>query len=477
VVTWLWWSWIIFLGIRATFVDHGLMATFDLTEGRVSAQLTRMTLPFFFGMFSMILASMIETIYIGILGAKELAAYSFMFPVIMALTSISMGVGVGASSLIARAEGEGDRERVKRITTHTVYLTLAITMALSASTYFWLTELYSMIGAKGEVLELVVAFAEVWVIGLFSFTLPMVASTVLRSLGIAKAPGYIMTITSGMQLIVSPVLIFGLLGFPALGIVGSAYAFIVIGLVRIVAFTILVANEHIFLVRKTFQGFVASSKAIMHIALPSMLSSLIGPISMGITIALLAAHGDLIVAAFGIVSRVEMLVTMILGALSSSVAPFVGQNWGARKIDRIYIGLNLADRFCLLWGVVCFVVLALVGEFFVSLINDDPVLVDAAGWFLLIVPLSFGLMGIGQIGSSLFIALGKPMPPTVLSILRTVVIYIPMAIYFDSLWGFKGIFAALLVANILFGVAAFIWGRAMLKTEIRLHGLQSPALV
>ena len=54
----------------------------------------------------MILASMIETIYIGILGAKELAAYSFMFPVIMALTSISMGVGIGASSLIARAEGE-----------------------------------------------------------------------------------------------------------------------------------------------------------------------------------------------------------------------------------------------------------------------------------------------------------------------------------------------------------------------------------
>jgi len=446
------------------------VAILDLTKGAVGAQLTRMTIPYFLGISSMILASMIETIYIGILGAKELAAYSFMFPVIMALTSISMGVGVGASSLIARAEGEGDRRQVKRLATHTVFLTLALTLLLSCSTYFFLEFFYASMGAEGEVLQLVVAYAEIWVVfGLVSFTIPMVSSTVLRALGIAKVPGYIMTITSGVQLIVSPILIFGLFGVPAQGLLGSAYGFLIIGIIRIIAFAVLVANENILLTTDVLKGWLLSAKAIMHIALPSMLSSLIGPVSIGITIALLAAHGDVIVAAFGVVSRIEMLVTMILGALASSVAPFVGQNWGAKQDDRIKEGLSIAYRFCLLWGVVCFIVLGLFGDNLVSLINDDKQLIEAAGWFMFIVPISFGLMGVGQVAASVFIALGKPLPPTILSILRTVVVYIPMAIVFDRYWGYMGIFIALMVANVLFGGAAYAWGRVMLRRELLLR--------
>jgi putative MATE family efflux protein len=443
------------------------VAILDLTKGAVGAQLTRMTIPYFLGISSMILASMIETIYIGILGAKELAAYSFMFPVIMALTSISMGVGIGASSLIARAEGEGNREQVKKLATHTVFLTLALTLVLSFSTYFYLEFFYAAMGAEGEVLQLVVAYAEIWVVfGLVSFTIPMVTSTVLRALGIAKLPGYIMTITSGVQLVVSPVLIFGLFGVPAQGLLGSAYGFLIIGFIRIIAFGVLVARENILLTRGVFSGWLLSARAIMHIALPSMLSSLIGPISIGITIALLAAHGDVIVAAFGVVSRIEMLVTMILGALASSVAPFVGQNWGAKQDDRVQEGLSIAYRFCLFWGVLCFIVLGLFGGNLVGLINDDEQLIEAAGWFMIIVPISFGLMGIGQVAASVFIALGKPMPPTVLSILRTVVVYIPMAIVFDRYWGYIGIFISLMVANVLFGVAAYAWGKIMLRKEI-----------
>jgi len=443
------------------------VATVDLTKGAVGAQLTRMTIPYFLGISSMILASMIETIYIGILGAKELAAYSFMFPVIMALTSISMGVGIGASSLIARAEGEGNREQVKKLATHTVFLTLALTLALSSSTYFFLEFFYASMGAEGEVLQLVVAYAEIWVVfGLVSFTIPMVASTVLRALGMAKLPGYIMTITSGVQLVVSPILIFGLFGVPAQGLLGSAYGFLIIGFIRIIAFSVLVASENILLTREVLKGWLLSARVIMHIALPSMLSSLIGPISIGITIALLAAHGDVIVAAFGVVSRIEMLVTMILGALASSVAPFVGQNWGAKQDDRVQEGLSKAYRFCLFWGVLCFIVLGLFGRNLVGLINDDEQLIEASGWFMIIVPISFGLMGVGQVAASVFIALGKPMPPTVLSILRTVVVYIPMAIVFDRYWGYIGIFISLMVANVLFGVAAYGWGKIMLRQEI-----------
>lgn len=443
------------------------MATQDLTKGSVGSQLTRMTIPYFLGISSMILASMIETIYIGALGAKELAAYSFMFPVIMALTSLSMGIGIGASSVIARAEGSGNRGLVMRYVTHSLILTLALTLLLVSLVLPLLRTLYGAMGAEGEVLDLVVSFAEVWIIGLLTFTLPMVASSVLRALGIARAPGFIMTVSALAQLVVSPILIFGLFGLPAYGIVGSAYAFIFIGLFRLAAFVYLVLREDIMIFDEVMRDFIASVKAIMHIALPAMLSNLIGPITLGITIALLASHGDSVVAGFGVVSRIEMLVTMILGALASSVAPFVGQNWGAGMPERIQRCLVISYSFCLAWGVLCFVVLAPSGEFLVGLINDDQQLVDTAGMFLLIVPISFGLMGVGHIAGSLFVALGKPMPPTYLSILRSIVIYVPLAIFLDRLYGYTGIFAAIVIANFLYGTVAFLWGRAMFLSELR----------
>ena len=173
--------------------------------------------------------------------------------------------------------------------------------------------------------------------------------------------------------------------------------------------------------------------------------------------------------AFGVASRFEMLLTMILGALSSSVAPFVGQNWGARQLDRIHEGLRLSYAFCLIWGVVCMATLGPFGETLVALINEEPQLVAAAGLFLLIVPVSFGPMGVGQVASSVFVALGKPLPPTILSIARTVVVYIPLAFLFDHFWGYMGIFVALLVSNLLFGIVAWWWGRVMLAKEIALR--------
>ena len=455
------------LGFGFDSNQYASMAVQDLTKGGVGSQLTRMTIPFFLGISSMILGSMIETIYVGMLGAKELAAYSFMFPVIMGLTSLSMGVGIGASSVISRAEGSGDRELAIRYVTHTFILTTVLSVLLISSVYFWLEDLYAMIGAEGEVLALVVSFARIWVLGLFTFTLPMVASTVLRAFGIARAPGSIMTISALVQIIVSPVLIFGFFGLPAFGLLGSAYSFVLIGVFRVLAFVYLVLREDILLHRKIFQDFVRSVGAIMKIAVPAMLSNLIGPITLGITIALLAEHGDSVVAGFGIVSRIEMLITMILGALASSVAPFVGQNWGAGKIERIRRGLFISYVFCLCWGIVCFLLLAPSGEFLVTWINDDAALIDAATWFLIIVPVSFGLMGMGNIAGSLFVALGKPIPPTLLAILRSIVIYLPLAIYLDDQFGYVGIFSAIVIANFAYGIAAFLWGRLMFEGELR----------
>jgi putative MATE family efflux protein len=441
----------------------------DLTQGSIGAHLTRMTIPMFLGVSSMIVASMVDTIYIGIIGAAELAAYSFTFPLIMGLSGVSMGVGTGAASLIARAQGEGDKIRVRRFATHSLLLTMVFVLTLMGLALIFLEDIFSLIGAQPDILPLVIEYMSIWIVGLPLFSMPMVASTVLRSVGNAKLPGLVMILTSVVQVVLAPLLIFGLLGFLELGFVGSAWASIVSGLIRTIAmFAILIFSERLLQFGKgMLKGFVASTRSVLYIGFPSILNSLIGPVSMAIVIRLLSSHGPEVVAGFGITSRFEMLVMMVLMSLSSSVGPFVGQNWGARKIDRVYKGLNAAYKFCLIWGVVSFVVLAPFGDNLVALVNDDPRLVESAGWYLLLVPFSFGLLGIGMMSGALFVALGRPVPTTVLALFRMIVVYLPLAILFDHYWGYIGVFVATTLANLIVGCVAFFWSRRILVREIR----------
>lgn len=440
----------------------------DLTQGPVGTHLTRLTMPMFLGISSMIVASMVDAIYIGILGAEELAAYSFTYPLVMALFSLSMGMGNGASSIIARAQGKGDRYKVKLFTTHALLLTIILGLCLTFVTWHFQSRIFTLMGAEGEVHAIVVGFFNIWILGLILYTLPMVVSTLLRSVGNARIPGYIMTSTSALQMVLAPIMIFGLLGMPEMGLLGSVWAAILSGIVRTFAMLwVLVVSEKLLLTGvQVIKGLWESTNAILYIGLPSMLSNLIGPFSMGVIIWLLAEHGPSVVAGFGITSRIEMLMTMILMSLSSSIGPFVGQNWGARKVDRIYLALSKSDWFCLFWGVFCFVLLAPFGEFWISLINEDAELVSSAAWYLLLVPITYSLLGIGMTSSSVFVALGKPLPGLVLSVMRMIIVYIPLAMLFNFYWGYIGVFVATGIANCVMGVLSYVWCRRTIRTSI-----------
>lgn len=451
-----------------TVMANGGSSQRDLTQGDIGKQLLFLAIPMFLGISSMIVASMIDTIYIGILGAAELAALSYTFPLIMGLSSISMGVGMGASSLISRAFGVGDSDSVKVLATHAMLLTFVFVAALAAAGYLYIGELFTLMGAQPEILPLVLDYMSIWLVGLPLFAIPMVGSTIARAVGNARVPGYAMVAGSAFQVAISPLLIFGLLGFPDWGFAGSAWAFVFSGVVRllIMSYVILFQERLIVWEIPRLRQVIRSWNSILYIGVPSMLSSLIGPVTLAIILRLLSAHGADVVAGFGIASRVDMLATMVIMSLSSSIAPFVGQNWGARKIERIHSGLRISYTFCLVWGLVCALILGPFGGNIIFLINETPGVVDSAGLFLMIVPISFGFLGVGSMAGSMLVALGKPIPNLIMSIMRMVVVYLPMAVVGDMYWGYLGIFVATSLANVIMGLVAFVWGRSILTREI-----------
>ncbi len=419
----------------------------------------------FVGMAASIVASLFETVYIGVIGTAELAAVSFTFPVVMLVTGLAMGLGTGASSIIARTMGAGDRDKVRSLASHCLILVISVILTMAIVCRSYSEPIFKLLGAQPHILPLIVEYMDVWFLGLTLYVTSIVGTFLIRATGSVMMPGLIPAIGATLQVIIAPFLIFGIGPAPELGLVGAAWAFVIARTISFsVTFFVITVREK--LITMNLNGLIASWRQILHVGLPATATSLIVPVSMGIITRMLASHGPEVVAGFGVGSRVDALVTMIVMAVSMTTGPFIGQNWGARKFDRVNQALSLTYRFSILWGVFAFLFMLLAGEYLVTLINDDPKVVETAANFLIIIPLSIGFMGITAIASTCFNALGKPLPPLILSINRMFLVYIPLALLGDYLWGYIGIFIATSATTILMGIVAWYWNKLIIRREI-----------
>src|SRR5262245_29770832 len=192
------------------------------TEGPVAGHVLRLAGFMVMGFLAMTATQLVEVIYLGIVGTDELAAISYTFPIVLSLNAAARGIGIGASAVIARAVGTGDRDRAAVLVTHCLTLVAAFSLACTALGVWGARPLLALLGAHGHVLELATLYMHIWFGAFAFFAMSMVGTNLLRSVGNAAVPGFVMTFGSLLQMIAGPFLIFGWLDAPALGIAGAA---------------------------------------------------------------------------------------------------------------------------------------------------------------------------------------------------------------------------------------------------------------
>ena len=148
---------------------------------------------------------------------------------------------------------------------------------------------------------------------------------------------------------------------------------------------------------------------------------------------------------------------MLIFALSGSIGPFVGQNWGAHRVDRVRNGVTASYLFCLGWGLLVAAPLLLFGNSIAALIDTSPEVITVAATYFALVPLSYGLWGVLMMSSASFNALGKPLPSTALSFGRMLIVYMPLATVLNDSFGYVGIFVATALSNAMFGIISWRW--------------------
>lgn len=433
------------------------MAQKDLTQGRVTVSLFQLTLPMMIAVSTNILVSMFEIGFIGQLGTAEVAAITFTFPLTMVLSSIALGIGIGTSSVIARSVGGGNSDDVRRLGTHSIILTGLVMALLSLAGWLAIDPAFTAMGASAEMMPLIHDYLDIYYPSVVLYTTAMVASSVLRANGNANFPGAIMTMGAILNLILDPILIFGWFGFPRMELAGAATAMAATRLLMMIILLNYLFRNQLLLVSSVLKNFWDSCKRILHVGIPAIATQMIGPVTAAIITRMLAAHGEVVVAGFGVATRIEAVSIMFLFALSGSIGPFVGQNWGAKRLDRVKGGLNAAYGFCLVWGLIAALMVWLFGSEIASLVDDNPEAAAAAALYLAIVPWTYGLWGILMMASASFNALGKPLPSTALSFTRMFIVYVPLAMFMNAQFGYQGIFYATAISNGLMGVCGYIW--------------------
>ena len=431
----------------------------DLTQGPVARGLFRLTAPMMLAISSSVIVQMIEIGFIGQLGTAQIAAVTFTFPITMMLTSVAMGVSIGTSSVIARRVGGGDWDDVRRFATHSLLLVGLLLSVLALIGALTIRPVFEALGAHGAVLDYIHDYLLIYYPGTVLFTVTMVTGSTMRATGDARIPGLIMTGGAFLNLALDPILIFGWFGAPRLELTGAAVAMVLSRLVMTgLLFYFAIAKDRLFLPLRQWRGKVlASWREILNIGLPAMATQMIGPISGAIITRLLASHGHDVVAGFGVAGRIEGVAVMLLFALSGSIGPFVGQNWGKGDLDRVHAGVRVAYQFSIAWGAFAWLVLMVIGDQVVPLIDKNPEVISVARHYLAIVPVSYGLWGVLMMASASFNSLGKPIPSTVMAFTRMVVLYVPLAMLADHLFGYTGIFVATATANCVMGYWGYVW--------------------
>lgn len=433
----------------------------NFLEGDISPQLRHLAIPMVWGILSINLFTIADTFYVAQLGTQQLAAMSFTFPVVLIYLGFLFSLSVGTSSIVARAFGRGDMDKVKVYTTSSLLLTVVTVLITSTIGFLTIDPVFRLLGAGEQTLSFIHEYMVVWYAGQIFLALPMVGNAAIRGSGDTRFPAAIMSLASVLNIIIDPFLIFGWAGLPRLEMTGAALTTVIsYAFTMCVGLYVLHYKKQMMTFALTVQDVLSAWTKTLYIAVPAMFSNLITPVSAAVITWMVADYGKEAVAALGIATRIESLSGVVFYALTIGAGIFIGQNAGAGNYGRIHQVLGIAVRYIMVWGVFLAIVMALGAREIPSWFDDNPDVVAYAAQYMYIVPISFGLMGLVVLTGGAFNAVGKPLPATLLMVMRAFAVYVPLAWLGQHWLGFTGIMLATAATNIIVGAIAWTWGIA-----------------
>lgn len=443
----------------------------DRIELLANAPVTRaimvMSLPVVMGMMVQVLYNLVDTFFIGKLGdPNQLAAANLAMPIFILMMALGGMIGTGASSYISRSLGEKRQDQADKTLTIGFFLCIFLGAIVTLIGLVFLKSLVTVLGASADTS----GFASEYVLVLFLGGIPIMANyalgQLLRAEGDAMGSVFGMLLGTVTNIILDPIFIFAF----GLGVRGAAIATVLGNLVSLIFYLGRYAQHRTLLQikPKLFSFDRKIFREIFSIGIPSSLSQALMGVAMIVLNNIAAGYSDIVVAGFGVSTRIISTGTFVFMGFAAGCQPLLGYNYGAKNYPRVRAIIVQGVIITSVIGVVLSIILGLFARSITGVFTSTPEVVATATIILRALVLSLPFVG-GQMLSTVTVqALGKALPALFLSISRQGLFFIPLLLILNALFGFGGfIYAQPATDALMLIVSSFILS-GILRKEVQL---------
>lgn len=405
------------------------------------------------GLIAVFVVDALNLLYISMLGIQSLAAaIGFAATLLFFTISFAIGFTIAAGALVSRALGRGNRPEAARLAGAAMVFMGLITTAVTVAVWPFLHQLLAMLGATGETLALSTRFLQIVMPSTPIVALGMCTTGILRGVGDARRAMYV-TLGGGIAAaILDPILIFGF----KLGLDGAAISTVLSRCVLLAVGLHGAYSVHRLIALPDRAQLLASARPFFAIGVPALLTQIATPVGNAYLTAAFAPFGDDAVAGWAIIGRIVPVAFGAIFALSGAIGPIIGQNFGARRFDRLTSTMRDGLTVTIVYVLAVWALLALFSGPIAALFGATGQARDLVVFFCLFVAGGFLFDGAIFVSSAAFNNLGYPVYSTVFNWGRSTLGIIPFAWIGAHYYGAEGVLAGRGLGAVIFGIASVI---------------------
>lgn len=431
----------------------GAGARARFTSGPMMRHVIVMTATGSVGLIAIFVVDALNLFYISLLGVQELAAaVGFASTVLFFTVSISIGLTIAAGALVSRAIGRGDQAEAAMMGGASLVFMGVLQGLIVLILWPFLEPLVALLGARGETLELATLFLKIVVPSSPIVAIGMGTTGILRGVGDARR-AMLVTLSSGLATaLLDPLLIFGF----GLGLEGAAISTVLSRMVMLAVGLHGAAVTHRLVRLPNRARLAAALKPFLGIGVPAVLTQIATPVGNAYVTLEIAHFGDEAVAAWAIIGRIIPVAFGAIFALSGAVGPILGQNYGARRFDRLYLALKSSLIFMLVYVSTVWALLALFHSGIATVFQAQAEARELIRFFCLYAAASFFFNGALFVANAAFNNLGFAGYATFFNWGRSTLGIIPFVWIGARLWGAEGVIAGWGLGAVVFGLASIV---------------------